>query len=146
MLASVGFFFFGTLRPVLTDQIHIVNLDVVKNLLQQWSSSSSYFPNLTCSVFMTKTMLALCFLNVIPLHVNWDTEVDGQLQPWTHAVFVPVLKPWHHILCTGSTRPQLPAWHRQACVNICSNGTGSYSSVVWHETLTLTLTVWHILM
>lgn len=27
-------FFFGILRPVLTDQIHIVNLDVVKNLLQ----------------------------------------------------------------------------------------------------------------
>lgn len=34
VLASMGCFFFGTLRPVLTDQIHIVNRDVVKNLLQ----------------------------------------------------------------------------------------------------------------
>lgn len=84
-------------------------------------------------LWLKQCSLCLCFLNVIPLHVNWDTEVDGQLQPWTHAVFVPALKPWHHILCTGSTRPQLPAWHRQPCVNICSNGTGSYSSVVWHE-------------
>lgn len=80
-------------------------------------------------LWLKQCSLCLCFLNVIPLHVNWDTEVDGQLQPWTHAVFVPALKPWHHILCTGSTRPQLPAWHRQPCVNICSNGTGSYSSV-----------------
>lgn len=49
--------------------------------------------------------------------------------------FVPAFKPWHHILCMGSARPPLPAWHPDAwhCVNKCSNGTGSYSSACIHR-------------